>query len=140
MKDFFFPEFQENRKLCPVTSLKLYIARTSTLRGDSSQLFISFIQPHKPVTSSTVARWLKEVIGTSGIDTSIFKAHSVRGASTSRAAESGISTAEILSAADWSTESSFRKFYYKPVHTCNAAFGKAVLSANTDTTNNTIDM
>ena len=100
----------------------------------ASQLFISFIKPHRPVTSSTVARWLKETLGAAGIDTTIFKAHSVRGASTSAAANSGITTEDILKAADWSTDSSFQRFYYKPVY--DTSFAKAVLSA----TNNTIDM
>ena len=92
------------------------------------------IKPHLLVTSSTIARWLKEVIRDAGIDTNIFKAHSVRAASTSAAAMLGISTNEILEATDSSTESTFQRFYYRPTH--SSVFGKAVLSA----TNNTIDM
>ena len=95
---------------------------------------ISFVKPYLPVSSSTIARWLKETMGAAGIDISIFKAHSVRGASTSADANQGITTDEILKAADWSTESSSQCFYYKPV--CNTSFAKSVLSA----TNNTIDM
>ena len=82
---------------------------------NNDQLFISFIKPHHPVTSSTIARWLKLVIESAGIDTSVFKAHSVRSASTSAAAMQGVTTEDILSAADWNTESSFQRFYYKPV-------------------------
>ena len=78
IKDFFFPRFTENVRLCPVHSLTLYIERTRQLRGTSTQLFIAIIKPHLPVTTSTVARWLKQVIGDSGIDTNVFKAHSVR--------------------------------------------------------------
>ena len=73
-------------------------------------------------------------MGAAGIDISVFKAHSVRGVSTSAAANRGVTTDEILDAADWSTESSFQRFYYKPIH--NAVFVKSVLSA----TNDTIDM
>ena len=40
-----------------------------------------------------------------GTDTSIFKAHSARGA-----AASGITTADIMKAADWSSKSVFAKF------------------------------
>ena len=127
MKDFLFPRF----KLCPVFSLECYLRATKPLRGDASQLFISFIKLHHPVTSSTVARWLKEVIHNAGIDASIFKAHSVRAASVTAAANQGISTNEILEAADWSTESTFQHFYYKPAH--NTTFGKAVLSATNNT-------
>ena len=92
IKDFFFPRFSGNAKLCPVNSLSLYIERTKQLSRTSTQLFIAIIKPHHPVTSSTVARWLKQVIGDSGIDTSVFKAHSVRGTSTSAAANQGVTT------------------------------------------------
>ena len=44
---------------------------------------------------------------------STFKAHSVRGASASTASNMGITTREILEAADWSSESIFQRFYYK---------------------------
>ena len=75
LKDFFFPRFTENERLCPVKSLTLYIERTRELRGNNDQLFISFIKPHHPVTSSTITRWLKLVMESAGIDTSVFKAH-----------------------------------------------------------------
>ena len=55
------------------------------------------------------------------MNTEIFKAHSVRGASTSTAAMAGITMEDILKAADWSN-----KFYYKP--TRDQSFGKVVLS------------
>ena len=134
IKEFFFPKFTENENLCPVKSLSFYIEKTVNLRGNNEQLFISFIKPHHPVTSPIIARWLKVVMEVAGIDTSIFKAHSVRSASTSTAATQGVTTEDILSAADWSTESSFQQFYYKPIH--GKTFAKSVLTA----TNNTIDM
>ena len=49
----------------------------------------------------------EEAAGGSGVDTSIFTAHSVRGASSSKASNMGISTNDILTAADWSSESVF---------------------------------
>ena len=115
----------------PSFSLECYLRATKPLWGNASQLFISFIKPHHPVTSSTVARWLKEVIHNAGIDASIFKTHSVWAASVTAAANQGISTNEILEAADWSTESTFQRFYYKPAH--STTFGKAVLSATNNT-------
>ena len=47
-----------------------------------------------------------------GIDTEILKAHSVRGASSSKAAKAGVTAADILQAADWSSESTFQKYYH----------------------------
>ena len=61
-----------------------------------------------------------------GIDTSTFKAHSVRGASVSATASAGLTTNQILNAADWGSESVFQRFYYKPV--CDNQVGIAVLS------------
>ena len=53
----------------------------------------------------------------------IFKAHSVRGAATTTA---GVTTFDILDAADWSTPSVFQRFYYKPSK--QTGFGRAVLN------------
>ena len=128
VRDFFFPKFEQNKKLCPVLTLQEYEKRTTDKRSPngSTQLLIAMIRPHKPVSSSTVARWLKTVLNNAGIDTSIFKAHSVRSAACSSASEAGVTTATILDAADWATETVFQRFYYKPKH--NTTFGHAVLS------------
>ena len=128
VRDFFFPKFEQNKKLCPVLTLQEYEKRTTDKRSPkgSTQLLIAMIRPHKPVSSSTVARWLKTVPNNAGIDTSIFKAHSVRSAACSSASEAGVTTATILDAADWATETVFQRFYYKPKH--NTTFGHAVLS------------
>ena len=58
-------------------------------------MFVSFIKPHKAVTSSKIARWLRSILEHSGIDPSIFGAHSTRGASAMRG---GITTKDILKA------------------------------------------
>ena len=65
----------------------------------------------------------------SGVDVSMFTAHSTRSASVTAAADSGVTTNDILKAADWSTESVFRKFYYRPTH--DSSYGRAVLSTAT---------
>ena len=57
-----------------------------------------------------------------------FGAHSTRGASASAAARGGITTEDILKAANWSSESVFQKFYHKEVD--KAAYGRAVIRSN----------
>ena len=59
-------------------------------------LFLSYIKPNKPVTSQRIAHWIKDLLKEAGIDVSIFKAHSVRGASTTAALSKGVSVADIL--------------------------------------------
>ena len=71
-----------------------------TLYGQRDQVVVALIKPHKAVTSSTIARWLKSLLEAAGIDTTVFTAHSVRGASSSAAANLGITTNDILKAAD----------------------------------------
>jgi len=66
-----------------VTTLRAYEERTESFQAKLPdayrfQLFLSFIGQHTPVTSSTIARWLKGFMEEAGIDISIFKAHSVR--------------------------------------------------------------
>ena len=107
-------------------TLKSYETRTAPNRGTEEKQFLALIKPYKAVTSSTIARWLKSLLEAAGIDTSVFSAHSVRGVSSSAAANLGITTNEILKAADWSSQSVFQRFYYKPVE--DPGFGRAVLS------------
>ena len=65
------------------------------------------------VMSSSIARWVKLVFTSFGVDTSIFSAHSTLGASTSAASLAGVTTQQILSTADWSTANVFKKFYFR---------------------------
>ena len=39
------------------------------------------VRPHKSVTSKTLSRWVREVLGAAGIDTSQWDPHSTRAAS-----------------------------------------------------------
>ena len=133
LADYFYPKYSQDLDICPVTTLQVYEARTLEFRDMSSDipktsLFLSWIGKHLPVSSSSIARWLKTCLSESGIDTSIFKAHSVRSASSSKAAASGITTADILQAADWSSESTFEKFYHRPTQD-KSSYAKAVLSS-----------
>ena len=91
-------------------TLKAYEECTKEFRDLQSYkpktcLFLSWIGKHNPVISSTIARWLKEAMKDAGIDISILKSHSVRGAVCSKAARTGVTTKQILEAADWSAPS-----------------------------------
>ena len=124
-----FPKFADTL-LCPVACLSTYLDRTKKWRKDKTDimqqnLFLSFKKPHKPVTSATLSRWLKEVIRQSGIK-DIFGGHSVRSASTSTAKKAGLSIDIILDMADWTSPSTFNLFYYKP--TLPVSYGTSVLS------------
>ena len=58
---------------------KVYSSRAVT------KLFSLFFKPRKPESTNSLARWMKSVLSKVGIDTSVFKAHNVRGASVTNA-------------------------------------------------------
>ena len=58
----------ENKSNCIGKCLKEYIERTSTLRKEETQFFISFHKRHKTVSRDTISRWIKSVIEETGID------------------------------------------------------------------------
>ena len=82
---------------------------------------------HHPVTAATIARWIQTGLSKASIDTSIFKAHSIRSASTSAATDAGLSVSEIVEAADWSSTSVFEKFYYHPPE--SSSFSLSIISS-----------
>ena len=109
-------------------TLTEYLARTKPLRGDVEQLLISYVKPYKSVCTSTISRWIKDVMRLSGIDTDIFKSHSVRAATTctSKAKQSLVPIDLILKTAGWSSQSTFAKFYDRAIQT-DVSFAEEVL-------------
>ena len=100
----------DDESLCPVRALKVYIRRTSPIRGNTYSLLIALRKPYKPVSSNTIARWLKEVLKRAGIDISKFK---TRAATTSAARAKGISVEDIRKSAGCSRGSTFEKFHHR---------------------------
>lgn len=122
------PYFPQQPEVCVATTLAVYLKRTRALRPpDSIRLFITHKKPYRQVSSQTLGKWIKRVMGQSGIDTSIFTAHSTRHASTSAASRKGVSIDVIRATAGWSKHSNtFAKFYNKPL--CHKySFAEAIL-------------
>ena len=110
-----FYSFAEDQDLCVVKALDEYLTRTKGWRQvQKRQLLLGTIKPHVEVSSSTVSRWIKETLKLCGVDTiGNFNAHSTRSASTSKAAQSGLSY--ILSMGSWSNKSTWQKFYCREI-------------------------
>ena len=105
------------KELCVYEALNYYLKATENLRN-SIRLLVSYIKLYRAVISSTIGRWIKTMLGQAGIDTELFSVHSTRCASMSKAIAS-VSTDVILATAGWTEESTFRKFYNKPVALTN---------------------
>ena len=113
---FTFHAYPHNSQLCPVTLLKHYIAVRATLVSSTEMaLFITHGKPHHGASKDTLARWIKDTLLLSGVDTNVFQAHSCRSASTSAAASAGVPIQTILRAGQWSMGTNFYKFYQKDI-------------------------
>ena len=105
----FFASFPSANAICVSTTLDAYLNRTAQARehlssqtGVPNPLFLSYHRPYKPVKHCSIAWWIKKFVGSAGINTEIFKAHSTRSASTTKARNQGVSIADIQNMADWS--------------------------------------
>ncbi|KAL0820486.1 hypothetical protein ABMA28_006351 [Loxostege sticticalis] len=124
------PFFTDKPEICPSKTLLSYLEVTKTIRKDSN-LFISPKKVHNSVTSQSLSRWIKNTLKDSGIDTSIFTAHSTRHAATSKAYKCGVSVDFIRKTAGWSGSSTvFGRFYNRMITNNNneTALATAVLA------------
>lgn len=128
------PYFSQRPQICPARCIQTYINKTSTLRSvNNDYLFISYKKPHSKITAQRLSHWIKDTLSSSGIDTTIFTAHSTRHAATSTASRLGVSLDVIRKTAGWSESSCvFAKFYNKEiVSDCNQ-FAEMILSSTVD--------
>ncbi len=108
---------REDRLWCPVRALRKYLQRTSNLRGDNDQLFLTYVEPHRPAAIRTVARWLVAVlVDSKAVDASSHpRAHSTRAVASSWAFHRGVSVAGICESVSWKSASTFSSVYYRNV-------------------------
>ena len=120
-------DFPEEPALSVTLHLREYLQRTSSYRGDNTQLLLSYVKPFKPVSKATLSRWIKEVLKSAGIDTEKYGPHSTRAASTSKCRSKGLQMDEIMKTAGWTNAGTFAKYYGKPVESPKQNFGKTLL-------------
>ena len=124
-----FHSFKEDSSLCVVAVSNGYLKRSEKWRAsDECQLLLSFVQPHKPVISSTISGWIKNVLTISGVEVGVFKGHSTSSASISKAALSGLSVPEILERGYWSNSSTWQQFYNRQIELSSERFQKSVFN------------
>lgn len=122
------PFFRQRSNVCPAKALVDYMKKTSSIRPiNEDKLILTSRSPYHGVSSQTIARWIKETMSSSGIDTSVFSAHSTRHASTSAAQRAGVSVDTIRKTAGWSDQSLvFANFYKRPIVDRNSNFINAL--------------
>jgi len=117
-----------DKALCVYNVLLEYISRTESIRGVEQQLLVSYQKPYKKVSRDTISRWIRTVMQLSGLDLTVFKAHSTRAASTSAAKRAQVPIQDIIDRAGWSSAQTFATFYKREIVSPNAnSFARAVL-------------
>lgn len=109
-----FEVYTPDSLLCVHTTILHYLNRTKDVRGHITRLFVTTKPPIKIASRDTLRRWTKDFMSVAGINLSLFSPHSTRAASSSKAALK-LALSTILSTVGWARESTFAKFYKKPL-------------------------
>ena len=122
----------EDTTLCPVRAVTAYIQRTQAVRR-SDQLFVCYDPGRvgRPLSKSRLSHWVVDTIRQAYVLSGMpvpsgVRAHSTRGVAASWALWRGASLASICSAATWSSQSTFTRFYRLNV-AASPSFGERVL-------------
>lgn len=115
LRSFRIPR-NDAKAICPVDCMGLYTIQTDPVRS-CEYLFLSKSSPHSKASASTIGRWVKGYLSKAGIPTEIFSAHSTRSAAASKAFALGVPLDSILKAADWSSQTTFTRFYHRKTRT-----------------------
>ena len=108
--------YAEDKLHCPVNCIYAYLTQSSKIITQNfTESFITFCKLHHPASKDMLARWVKEVMGNSGIDTEIFKPHSTRVASNSAAYKLGMPLQEVLKRGQWSNAGTFFTYYFREI-------------------------
>ena len=115
--------------VCPVRCFKAYMAALAPLRSSTEQkkkVWLGSRRPHIPILPKTIASRVLRTLDAAGVDTKLFKAHSVRLTAVSRAVEQGAALQEVMQHGRWRSEKVFLAFYERSVRT--GAVSSAIMS------------
>ena len=116
-------DLREDRSLCPVRALRVYLDRTKDSRQGKNLLFVSIRKNFsKDISKNTISQWIKNTIklcytsaDSETLQVTRVKAHDVRALSASLAFKGGIPLEEILTSCYWKSHGTFMNFYLKDV-------------------------
>jgi integrase len=101
-----------NARLCPARALQRYLTLANAIRKPEERfMFISSRGTRADV--DTLRNWVTELLESAGIQAT---AGSCRSASTSAAVLRNMDIDQVLKAAGWARESTFRRYYQRGIH------------------------
>ena len=117
------PGSEEERGLCPVRAIKVYLDRTKELREDRQLLFISYKAGHKgDIHKNTISSWIRKLLHwvyssapEDVIQMSSARTHEVRALASSMAFRGSMELEEVLKACTWKSANTFATHYLRDV-------------------------
>ena len=94
---------RQHESLCLSVNLKAYLAATEAVRPQDCQYLFLSEDGSKNITAQRIATITKELLAEAGIDTTIWTAHSTRGAGATTALRKGVSVDEVMRQMDLSS-------------------------------------
>ena len=109
-----FQAFPDRPNLCVFNQINEYIKKTDSYRPTNQGFFLTTTKPFRSATKNTISNWIRYILKKCNLQE--FTPHSLRGAGTSAAVRNNLLPVDkVLSAAGWSRESTFQKFYAHPL-------------------------
>ena len=117
------PGADEDRGLCPVRAIKIYLDRTKDLREDRQLLFVSYKAGHKgDIHKNTISSWIRKLLywvyssaPEDAIKLSSARTHEVRALASSMAFRGSMELEEVLKACTWKSSNTFATHYLRDV-------------------------
>jgi len=86
-------------------------AAGSPMQEPLSPLFLQLKRPYRPLSAESLARIAIGVMKKAGIDTSIFKAHAIRGAVATKMLDMGELLSDVMRLGRWRSFTAFNEYY-----------------------------
>ena len=114
---------EDERWLCPVRQLRLYLRDTETIRENRSRLFVHWNPRIRDISRSHISKWIVEVVkhAYTSLDFPLpdhVTAHEVRALSASWAYASHVALEDVLSACSWRSSGVFQNNYLRDMSLC----------------------
>ena len=106
-------QIPEIPQICPWTLLKKYVDLTRHLVKEGSPVFISLVPPIVPLKANSIGSLTRNGLNSLGIDTTVWKPHSTRGAGVTMMKKLGMSSEEVCEIGKWKNVNAFQSHYMR---------------------------
>ena len=94
-------------QICPWTLLKKYVTLTKHLVKEGSPVFVALKPPFVPLKANSIGSLTRTGLSALGIDTSVWKPHSTRGAGVAMMKNLGMSSEAVCEIGKWKNVNAF---------------------------------